>query len=199
MTARHVDIGSAPVLALRATYVGELGYELHVPTEYARHVYECVMEAGEPLGIADVGYRCVNSLRLEKQYLAWAVDAKTDNNPFEAGLSFAVDADKPELLAGPALRRIRDEGVTQRLCWFTAGADVVMHGGELLTHASEPLATSVKSAGWGYTVGANIFSAYVPVALAGETEYIVEVAGVRVPARRHGAPLYDPKGARVRA
>ncbi len=74
-----------------------------------------------------------------------------------------------------------------------------MHGGELLAHPSEPLATSVKSAGWGYTVGANIFSAYVPVELAAETEFLVEVAGERVPAVRHDAPLYDPKGARVRA
>ncbi|MGO9198502.1 MAG: GcvT family protein [Acidimicrobiales bacterium] len=199
MTAQHVDIGHAPVLALRATYVGELGYELHVPTEYARHVYDRLIEAGGSCGIADVGYRCVNSLRLEKQYVAWAVDVKTDNNPYEAGLGFAVDPDKPELLAGPALRRVRDEGVRQRLCWFSAGAEVVMHGGELLAHPSEPLATSVKSAGWGYTVGANIFSAYVPVELAAETEFLVEVAGERVPAVRHDAPLYDPKGARVRA
>jgi len=203
MSARRIDLGHAPVLALRAGYVGELGWEFHVPTEYLPDLYERLMRAGAlvpvPSGIRDVGYRAVNSLRLEKQYLAWAADIRSSDNPYAAGLGHAIKADKPELLAGPALRKIRDEGPSQRLCWFTADADVVMHGGELLTRPTQDLAVSLRSAGYGYTVRRTIFSAYLPAALADDTEFIVEVAGDSYPAIRLGAPLYDPSGSRIRA
>ena len=105
-----------------------------MPVEYAADLYARIRNAGSAFGLRDVGYRAVDSLRLEKQYLAWAVDIRSDNNPYEAGLSFAVRPDKPDLVAGPALRKIRDEGVTQRLCWFSADPGAVMHGGELLAH-----------------------------------------------------------------
>jgi glycine cleavage system aminomethyltransferase T len=236
MTARRIDLGHAPVLALRATYVGELGWEFHVPVEYVRDLYDRLHEAGAAVaaapgglaagtaasigagtaaciaagtaaGLRDVGYRAVNSLRLEKQYLAWSADIKTDDNPYAAGLGWAVRPDKPGLLAGPALRKIRDAGPAEVLCWFSAGGDVVLHGGELLAHRSRELAASVRSAGYGYTVGRNIFSAYLPAALArdlptarpGADEFVLEVAGDRYPATRHDRPLYDPAGARIRA
>lgn len=170
MTARWIDLGYAPVLALRAGYVGELGWEFHVPVEYARDLYDHLHEAGADAGLRDVGYRAVNSLRLEKQYLAWAADVRSDDNPYAAGLHRSVRPDKPGLLAGPALRKIRDNGPAQRLCWFSADADVTMHGGELLTHADHALAASVRSAGYGYTVGRTIFSAYVPTAIADVTK-----------------------------
>jgi sarcosine dehydrogenase len=233
MTARWIDLGHAPVLALRAGYVGELGWEFHAPVEYARDLYDRLIDAGADLGLRDVGYRAVNSLRLEKQYLAWAADVRSDDNPYAAGLFFALRPDKPDLLAGPALRKIRDEGPEQRLCWFSAAADVVMHGGEMLTHLDHPCAASVRSAGFGYTVGRTIFSAYLPSAVADATapgpsaapsavqradaasvadgasgdgavdspahRFVVEVADDRFAAVRHGAPLYDPSGARIRA
>ncbi len=198
MTARHIDVGTAPVRALRVTYVGELGWELHVPSEYVRGVYDDLLAAGADLGLRDVGYRAVESLRLEKQYLAWAVDIWSATTPYEAGLGFAVNPDKPDLLAGPALRRIRDAGVTRSLCWFSADADVVMHGGEMLTHERLPLTQTVRSAGFGHTVGRTIFSAYVPVELAPEQDFVVEVAGERVLARRESGPMYDPTGRRIR-
>src|SRR6185437_14016916 len=160
MTAQQVDLGWAPVLALRATYAGELGWEFHVPTEYARDLYDKIVAAGSRLGLRDVGYRAIESLRLEKQYRAWAGDIKSDNNPYEAGLGFAVRPDKPALLAGPALRAIRETGPARRLCWFTAefpttGADVTLHGGELLACPGAGIATSVRSAGFGFTVRRN--------------------------------------------
>jgi glycine cleavage system aminomethyltransferase T/glycine/D-amino acid oxidase-like deaminating enzyme len=199
MSARESHVGWAPVIALRATYVGELGWELHIPSEYVRDVYDKIIEAGEPFGIRDVGYRAIDTLRLEKQFLAWAGDIKSDNNPYEAGLGFAVKLDKPELLAGHALRAIKESGPTQRLCWFSADVDAVMHGGEMLVHAPSRTLTSVKSAGYGHTVGKHIFSAYLPAEIAKETDFEVEIANVRYPAARHDAPLYDPKGANVRA
>jgi 4-methylaminobutanoate oxidase (formaldehyde-forming) len=198
MTAQHLDLGFAPVRALRTTYVGESGWEFHVPSEYLLDLYERVIDAGSRFGVRDVGYRALESLRLEKQYLAWATDIKSDNNPYEAGLGFAVKPDKPQLLAGPALRRIRADGITQKLCWFSADPAVVMHGGELLTHERQTLASTVRSAGLGHTVGRTIFSAYLPIALATETDFVVDVAGDRFPARRHDRALYDPSGSRIR-
>ena len=198
MTAQDVFLANSPARALRATYVGELGWELHVPVEYAADLYARIRHAGSAFGLRDVGYRAVESLRLEKQYLAWAVDIRSDNNPYEAGLSFAVRPDKPDLVAGPALRKIRDEGVTQRLCWFSADPAAVMHGGELLAHPSAPLATTVRSAGFGHTVQRTIFSAYLPVDLSTETDFVVDVATEKFPATRHDGPLYDPAGSRIR-
>jgi len=212
MTARRIGLGHAPVLALRAGYVGELGWEFHVPAEYTRDLYERLIDAGDDLGLRDVGYRAVNSLRLEKHYVAWAADVRSDDNPYAAGLGFAVRPDKPGLLAGPALRKIRDDGPASRLCWLTADPDVVMHGGELLAHRDHEFAASVRSAGFGYTIGRTIFSAYLPAPVASATapaagegdgsperRFVVEVAGERFAAVRHGAPLYDPSGARLRA
>ena len=204
MTARHIDVGWAPVLALRASYVGELGWELHVPAEYLRDLYDKVLAAGAGLGLRDVGYRAVESLRLEKQYLAWAVDIRSDNNPYEAGLGFAVKPDKPGLLAGQALRAVREAGPRQKLCWFSAefpttGADVIMHGGELLAHPDSGTQASVRSAGYGFTVRRTIFSAYLPADLAKERDFEVEVMNKRFAATRHEQPLYDPKGVRARS
>jgi 4-methylaminobutanoate oxidase (formaldehyde-forming) len=199
MTARETSVGWAPAIALRATYVGELGWELHIPTEYVRDAYDKIIEAGEPFDIRDVGYRAIETLRLEKQFLAWAGDIRSDNNPYEAGLGFAVKPDKPELLAGPALRVVKGSGPRQRLCWFSADVDAVMHGGEMVVHAASGTLTNVKSAGFGHTVGRHVFSAYLPAEVAKETEFEVEVGNKRYQAVRHDRPLYDPKGDRVRS
>lgn len=198
MSARETDIGWAPVVALRVTYVGELGWELHIPTEYVRDAYDKILHVGEQYGIRDIGYRATESLRLEKQFLAWAVDIRTDNNPYEAGLGFAVKLSKPELLAGQALREVKETGPRQRLCWFSTAADFVMHGGELVAHPGSTTQVSVRSAGYGHTVGRTIFSAYLPTEIAAETHFEVEIATERFPAIRQDVPLYDPKGERIR-
>ncbi len=198
MSAQYIDVGWAPTLALRATYVGELGWELHVPTEYVRDLYDKILEAGEPFGIRDVGYRAIDTLRLEKQFLAWAADIKSDNNPYEAGLGFAVKLAKPELVAGPVLREIKESGPTQSLCWFSGDFDSVLHGGEMVVHPATDTRASVRSAGFGHSVGRWILSAYLPAPIAKESDFLVEVAGDRYPVRRHDAPLYDPLGTKIR-
>lgn len=204
MSAQEIEVGWAPAIALRTSYVGELGWELHLPTEYVRDAYEKIWEAGQEFGLRNVGYRAIESLRLEKQYVAWATDVRSDNNPYEAGLGFAVRPDKPGLVAGPALQRIRAEGVRQRLCWFTTGAEPLLGSGAMVVHPATGTLAGVRSAGFGHRVGRQIFSAYLPVELCPETGggedpgFEVEIANRRFAAVRHEGPRYDPEGLRVR-
>lgn len=199
LAARQTDLGWAPVLALRTTCVGELGWEFHVPTEYVRDLYDKIVEAGAPHGLRDVGHRAMHTLRLEKQYLAWGTDMRADNNPFEVGLGHRVRLAKPALLAGPALRAIAESGATQRLRWFTTDDDVVMHGGEMLVHRDSDTQVSVRSAGFGHTIGRTTFSAYLPAGLPARDGFEVEVMNRRSPATLLSRPMYDPGGQRIRA
>jgi 4-methylaminobutanoate oxidase (formaldehyde-forming) len=191
MSARELDLAFAPALALRVTYLGELGYEIHVPVEYALHLYERLWAAGAPHGIANVGYRAINSLRLEKQYLAWGSDITPDYNPYEAGLGFCVALGKGEFLARAALAAIKAAGPRQRLLWFTAPAEIDLFGGEVVL-AGDRVLGRVTSAGYGYTAGRNILCAYVAADEPPHPEYAVEAMGVRHPAVRHARPVYDP-------
>ena len=100
MTCRWIRIGYAPVMAARITYLGELGWELHIPTEFVAHVYETLRAAGGAFGITDAGYKAINSLRMEKRYLYWSADISPDETPLEAGLGFAVSFRKGDFL-GP--------------------------------------------------------------------------------------------------
>jgi len=190
MSAREIDVGYAPVLALRVTYLGEQGYELHVPVEYALYLYERLWAAGERHGIANAGYRAINSLRLEKHYLVWGADITPDYNPYEAGLGFCVARDKGPYLAQAALADVRAVGPQQKLTWFTAPGEINMFGGEIVL-AGERMLGRVTSAGYGYTVGRNILCAYIAADEPAHSDYAVEVMRVRYPALRHTRPLYD--------
>ena len=199
MSARELELGFASVLALRVTYVGELGWELHVPTEYAPHLYERLWQAGDGLGIANVGYRAIASLRLEKHYLVWGSDITPDHNPYEAGLGFCVALDKPGIFqARAALETVRRQGPAQRLCWFTAPGDLPLFGGEVVRAHDRVLGTAT-SAGYGYTVGCNIVCAYLPVTDIGRDDCELEVMGERYPLRAQQRAPYDPERLRVLA
>jgi sarcosine dehydrogenase len=191
MSARQLDIGLAPVLALRVTYLGELGYELHVPAEYALYLYEKLWAAGQPHGIANAGYRAINSLRLEKHYLIWGADITPDYNPYEAGLGFCVALGKGGFLARAALADVKAKGPKQKLAWFTAPPEVNLFGGEIVL-AGERVLGRVTSAGYGYTVGRNILCAYLSADEPAHPEYVVEAMGERYPALRQTRPPYDP-------
>ena len=192
MSAREIDLGHAPALALRVSYVGELGYELHVPVEYALGLYESLWSAGERHGIANAGYRSINSLRLEKHYLVWGSDITPDYNPYEAGLGFCVASSKGDFLARAALVEIKARGPKSKLCWFTAPAEIDMFGGEIVLLGDRVLGR-VTSAGYGYTVGRNLLCAYIAADEPPRDDYAVEVMGVRYPALRHDRPPYDPE------
>jgi 4-methylaminobutanoate oxidase (formaldehyde-forming) len=198
MSARRLRIGYAPVLALRLTYVGELGYELHVPSDYAAHLYETLWQAGAELGIANAGYRAIDTLRMEKRYLYWGADITPDYSPYEAGLGFCVKLGKGDFLGREALARIKAEGVRQKLSGFTLETPAPVHGGEAILRGGVVLGVTT-SGNYGHTVGKSIVFGYLPIAAAGHDDYEIEAFCERVPARRHERPLYDPERARILA
>jgi len=197
-TAREITIGAAPVLAVRIGYVGELGWELHVPTEYACHVYETLWDAGQPFGIANVGYRAIDSLRLEKGYVYWSADVTPDYNPYEAGLGFRVSLKKGDFIGRDALLKVKEQGPRRRLCLFTLEEPVMVFGGEALLHDGRVLGVT-SSGNFGHTIGKPIVYGYLPIEYLSHRDFEVEAFGRKVPATRHDGPLYDPKMERLKA
>lgn len=203
---RTIGIAGAPVRALRITYVGELGYELHLPIEYAAGVYDLLMEKGKPHGLANAGYRAIESLRLEKGYRAWGSDIGPDHTPIEAGLGWAVKMKSGVDFRGrAAIEGQIEHGVRKYLAGFTVDdPDVVLLGRETI-YRNGQRAGWLTSGGFGYTIGKSIGYGYVrsqggvdaDYVLSGE--YELEVATERVKANVSLQPFYDPENARVKA
>ena len=194
-TAREITIGAAPVLAMRIGYVGELGWELHVPTAYAAHVYELLRHAGRQYGIANVGYRAIDTLRMEKGYLYWSTDITPDTSPWEAGLGWRVNLRKGDFCGRDALVAQREAGVTRKLCTFTLEEMAYPVSGEAII-ADEHVVGFTTSANFGHTIGKPIAYGYLPIELADRTDFVIEVYGEPIPATRHDGPLYDPTNER---
>jgi 4-methylaminobutanoate oxidase (formaldehyde-forming) len=203
---RRLQVAGAPVLALRVTYVGELGWELHVPVEFALTVYGALMQAGAEFGIANAGYRAIESLRLEKGYRAWGADIGPDHSPFEAGLGWAVKMKSQIPFLGRAALQAASQSPSRKsLCAFTvADPAVVLLGRETIFRDGERVGW-LGSGGYGHTLQLNIGYGYVRRAdgvnrdylLAGK--YELEVATERVPCAIQLGPLYDPQMTRVKA
>jgi 4-methylaminobutanoate oxidase (formaldehyde-forming) len=201
---REIAIAGHTVRALRITYVGELGWELHVPIGATGVVFDALMAAGEPYGIRPVGYRALESLRLEKGYRAWGSDITPNDTPFEAGLGWAVKLHKNTDFLGR--RALANAGApTKRLAGFTVDdRDIVLLGRETILRNGEPVGY-LTSGGYGYTVGKNIGFGYVRNAdgvnddFLSTGDYELVVAMQPVKAKLHLQPLYDPAGARVKA
>jgi 4-methylaminobutanoate oxidase (formaldehyde-forming) len=196
--AKEITIGSAPVLALRIGYVGELGWELHIPTEYAAHVYELLRAAGEPHGIVDAGYRTIDTMRMEKGYLYWSTDITPDTTPWEAGLAWRVNLVKGDFCGRDALVAQRDAGIARTLCTFTLEDMAYPVSGEAII-ADGKVVGFTTSANFGHTVGKPIAYGYLPVELADRTDFVIEVYGEPIPATRHDRALYDPDSARLKS
>jgi len=200
MTAREITVGDVPCLALRVTYVGELGWELYPPVEFGAALWDTLMEAGAPHGMVPAGYRAIDSLRLEKGYRAWGSDSTGDDTPLEAGLGFAVAWGKGDFVGREALERAREAGSRRELRCLTLADPRSMALGNEPVYSADRVVSRVTSGGIGYTVGASIAFAYLPTELAGPgIELTVDVFGERVPATVTQDPLYDPKGERIRA
>ncbi|MBS9715814.1 FAD-dependent oxidoreductase [Pseudohalocynthiibacter aestuariivivens] len=203
-TAKTIGIAGCPVNALRVTYVGELGWELHLPVEYASAVYAALHDAGAKHGLCNAGYRAIETLRLEKGYRAWSSDIGPDHTPDEAGLGWAVKMKKNIDFKGrAAVEAQRANGKPKILASFVADGDIILSGRETIYRNGERVGW-LSSAGYGHTIGKSIGMGYVrnksgvdnDFVLSGE--YELEVATVRVPCSVHLAPLYDPKMEKVK-
>ena len=206
-SVRRLSVAGAPVTALRITYVGELGWELHVPVEFAATVYDALTAAGRPLGLADAGYRAIESLRLEKGYRAWGADIGPDHSPLVAGLGFAVKLRKNVPFLGRAALEAQAAGRLPRLlAGFTVDdPNVTLLGRETIYRDGKRVGW-LSSGGYGHTLGRSIGYGYVrdpengvdaETVLSGR--YELEVATERYPAAVFLRPPYDPEMTRIRA
>jgi 4-methylaminobutanoate oxidase (formaldehyde-forming) len=208
-TSREIDMGYARVRATRLTFVGELGWELTMPAEFAQHVFDRLVGAGQAFDLHQAGFFALNSLRMEKGYRHWGHDIGEEDTPLEAGLGFAVTWDKPggfmgrdallkQKVAGPLRRRL----VQLRLPDLGPETPMLYHNEPILRDGV--IVGSVTSGAWGHRVGASLGMGYV-VAPEGVTDHWlatgtweVEVAWRRWPVRVQRQPWYDPKGLRLK-
>lgn len=202
MTAQHITIGEVPVLASRVTYVGELGWEFYCPIEYGLRLWDILWEAGYPEGMVAVGYKAIDTLRLEKGYRYWSAEITPDYSPLEAGLGFAVEFEKGDFIGREALLKQKETGVKQKLCCITLKDDrTIALGNEPIRPVGvDTIIGWVASGGYGYSVKKSIVFAYLPVDYANlGTELEIEFFSEKVKAVVERSPLYDPKGERIRA
>lgn len=203
-SARTIDVGFARVLCARITYLGELGYELHVPVELAGHVYELLVDAGEASGLRHVGRKSLASLRLEKGYRDYGHDIDNTDNPIETGLGFTVDWTH-DFIGRHALEAIREGGAPSRrlITLLVLDPEPMLHHGEIVLRDGEPVGY-VRAGSYGHTLGGAVGLAMVEgdepitaeVLRTGVWE--VEIAGRRYPIEVSLRPLYDPAGERIR-
>ena len=199
-SARWISVARCPVLALRVTYVGELGWELHMPVEVAVTVYEALVGQG----VVNAGYRAIETLRLEKGYRAWGSDIGPDHTPVEAGLLWAVKRKSGrDYLGREAVEAQVAGGVRKRLATFTVDDPAVILLGRETIYRDGVRVGWLSSGGFGHTVGKPIGMGYVRAERVDEGfltlgSYELEVASERVPAKVHSGAIYDPKGERVK-
>ena len=200
LTAKPITVAGVPALALRISYVGELGWEIYAPTEQGRTLWDALWEAGRPLGLIAAGGGAFDSLRLEKGYRLWGNDIHTEYNPFEADLGFAVKLRKGEFIGRQALSEARAQGLTRRLCCMTLddpgrvvmGKEPILDGDRVLGY--------VTSANYGHSIGRGIVYGYLPTGpAAAGTRVDVLYFGERLTATVANDPLYDPDGSRLTA
>ncbi len=206
-TSRIIDIGYATVRATRITYVGELGWELYVPAEFAVSVYQTLLDAGADLGLAQAGYYAIDSLRLEKAYRAWARDLTPDYSPVEAGLTFACKLGTSIPFRGrEAVEAQRRDGVSRRLVSLVLDHPCsTLWGDELILRDGEPVGR-LTSGAYGHTLGAAVGLGYVSNAQGLATpdwlragNYALDISGEVVAATLHLRAPFDPSSARIKA
>ncbi len=205
-TARRISVAKCPVLALRVTYVGELGWELHMPTDVAVTVYEALMSAGADLGLVNAGYRAIETLRLEKGYRAWGADIGPDHTPVETGLVWACKMKSGRPFRGrAALAAQLADGVKKRFAGFTVDDPSVVLLGRETIYRNGTRVGWLSSGGFGHSVGKPIGYGLIRRAEGVSEDFLrtgtyeLEVASARVAAQLHLEPLYDPLNQRVRA
>ncbi len=205
--ARWIDLGCAEALAVRITYVGELGWELYIPVEHAGHVYEALVSAGEPLGMRHVGLKALGSLRLEKAYRDYGHDIDNTDDLAMVGLGFAVAKDKPVewIGRGPTLTALAAGPPAHRLVQvLVSDPEPLLFHAEIVLRDGIPVG-DVRSGSYGWTLGGAVGLAMVarpdggPVTVdwLGSGTWEVDIAGERHAVQVSLRPLYDPTSARV--
>lgn len=206
-TIREIDLGYALVNALRITYLGELGWELYVPSEYSLHVYDRITEAGMDFGLKHAGLQALDTLRLEKAYRDYGHDIDNLDTPLEVGLGFTVDYDKPVDFTGrEAFLKQKESGVlTRRLVQFLLeDPEPLLHGGEPIFRDGLRVG-EIHTGNYGHTLGGAVGLGPIKHSDGVNKEYIdngkfeIEIVGVRYPARASLRPLFDPKGEKVKS
>ena len=200
--AKRLRLGVIPVLALRVSYVGELGWELYAPVEYGLKLWDMLWEAGQPHGLIAAGGGGFDALRLEKGYRLWGADIHTEYNPFEAGLGWAVRFDKGDFIGREALLKIKDEGLSRKLsCLTLDNPNAVLMGKEPIMVAGNGHKLGyVTSSNYGYTLGKFIAYGYLPTDYAKTgTQVEIEYFGQRFAATVQNEPLYDADMTKIKA
>lgn len=200
LSARSITVGRAPVLALRVTYVGELGWELHTPAEYGLHLWDALWAAGQPFGAAACGYHCVDTLRFEKGYRYWSTELTPEYTPYEAGLGFCVKLGKGDFVGRAALLEQKQRGLSRKLCCLLLdeGAPVVWGREPILR--GEAAIGRVTGGNMGHTLGRSIAYGYLPTEHAAiGARYAVEIAGATWGATVAAEPLWDPRNERIKS
>ena len=197
MRARELDVGDVPCLALRVTYVGELGWELYCAFDRGVELWDAIWDAGRDHGLVAGGYKAIDSCRLEKGYRVWGSDITPEDTPYEAGLGFAVKLDKGDFIGRDALAG--HEPRRRLVCLVLDDPRSVALGSEPV-RVEGSVSGRVTSGGYGYTVERSIAYAYLPADQAETgTRVEVEIFGRAVPGEVAAEPLYDPGGSRIRA
>ncbi|MCH8984689.1 MAG: FAD-dependent oxidoreductase [Acidobacteria bacterium] len=205
-TASEVDLYHARGMAFRLSFVGELGWELYVPSEFAIGVYDVLAEIGEDFGLVNAGMETLESTRTEAGRRDYGLDMENSNSPLEAGLGFAVDFDKPGGFVGrDALMRQRESRpLTSRLVQFLLeDPEPLLYGEEPIFYQGAPVGY-LRSGAYGHTLGGAMGMGYVEHAdgvtadMVNSGGFEIQVAGERIPAKTSLRPMYDPKGLRVR-
>lgn len=198
-TVKGLTIGSIPTFALRVSYAGELGWEIYTPTEYGLGLWDTLWEAGQDHGLIAAGGGAFDSLRLEKGYRLWGADIHTDYNPYEAGLGWAVRLNKGDFLGREALLKIKEQGISRKLCCLTLDEPGAVVMGKEPIFAGDTKLGFVTSANMGYSVGKFIAYGYLPVEYAEVgTKVQIEYFGERLAATVSADPQFDPKGERMK-
>jgi 4-methylaminobutanoate oxidase (formaldehyde-forming) len=205
-TIREIGVGFATVYASRRTYMGELGWELYVPAEFAVTVFETLHGAGEAFGLRDMGYYAIEGLRIEKAYRAWGRELTPDDNPMQAGLFWAVKLNKPDFIGRQALVEARTKPLTRRLVSVVLeDKEPLLWGGEALLRDGKPVG-DLTSAAYGHSLGAAVGMGYVrrddgqaiDAAWLAAGKFEVDLAGVRLKAKVGLQAPFDPKGDRIK-
>ena len=200
MTGRTISIAGIRVRALRVTYVGELGWELYLPAEQGPIVWDALWEAGRPAGLRPVGYRAVESLRLEKGYRYWSADITPEFTPLESGQGFCVKLDKGDFQGRDALVRQKGEGLTRKLCCLVLAEPTAVALGNEPVFEDGRVVSRVTSGGYGYFVRESIAYAYLPVKMATVGRQVtIEADGERIGATVQRDPRHDPTSSRIKA